>query len=656
MRCIWLLCLSVSLCAQTVNISSFGAGTVSLAGQWRFQPGDDPQWANPNFDDSGWKLVQVPLSLSKQGYPNFSGFGWYRIKLHSNPEHEPIDLSMAITGVAWAGEFFAGGVRIGRFGKLPPDARLYLDRPMFFDIPKDCWRKSQDLVLAVRIWVDPKLARMNKSGFLRDDPNDLSAPRIGLPPVIRDLVDARKRTMELKRLPPELTKCAELILAVYLIGLFFTETKRREYLILGLNFAGDVLGNLVYWVGESSFLLTIHILLSLWFVMPPLLFTSGIYGDWALFGCRVGRLLRWSLAVFLLHNVVLYSAFYLGFWKIPSFGALSGVFAPAFCCILIIFLLRRAWATSGELRWLALSFIPFLTALLVTNVTARIPGFSQYRDPLYLFGDTTMLCAVIAFGFLLMRRSGHARAEQDRLHAEMETARQVQQLMLPAQSVIIPNLQVHTAYLPAQEVGGDFFQISQIGDDSLLMIIGDVSGKGLKAALSMSLLVGLWQDVIDAPEQSPRDVLLRLNKHLLRRIHGEFVTCLCIRLDADGSLLIANAGHLAPYIDGQELPVASGLPLGITSEVEYNETRHVLGMKETLVLVTDGVVEARDKSGNFFGFERLRASLSQRMETDAIARRAQQFGQEDDITVISVSRQAMAVEPAVQLQSAALAV
>src|SRR3954449_790113 len=124
-------------------------------------------------------------------------------------------------------------------------------------------------------------------------------------------------------------------------------------------------------------------------------------------------------------------------------------------------------------------------------------------------------------------------------------------------------------------------------------------------------------------------------------MQGQFVTCLCLRLSTDGSLVIANAGHLAPYINGQELAITNGLPLGITAEIEYSETRHVLAADNTLVLVTDGVVEARDPKRNLFGFERLQQVLSERLGADALARRAQQFGQEDDITVISIVRQAV---------------
>ena len=125
---------------------------------------------------------------------------------------------------------------------------------------------------------------------------------------------------------------------------------------------------------------------------------------------------------------------------------------------------------------------------------------------------------------------------------------------------------------------------------------------------------------------------------------GGFVTCLCARLQPDGQLTIANAGHLAPYLNGAELAISNGLPLGITEESEYEESRHLLSPTDTLVLISDGVVEARDKRRSLYGFERLQQALAEHPGAEAIARRAQQFGQEDDITVIAISPRAATTE------------
>ncbi|MDE3188339.1 MAG: serine/threonine-protein phosphatase, partial [Acidobacteriota bacterium] len=122
------------------------------------------------------------------------------------------------------------------------------------------------------------------------------------------------------------------------------------------------------------------------------------------------------------------------------------------------------------------------------------------------------------------------------------------------------------------------------------------------------------------------------------RSRGGFTTCLVLRADPDGKLTLANAGHIAPYLAGMELALENGLPLGLSAGAAYVESALQLPPGQQLTLVTDGVVEARDRSGALFGFERT-ARLSTQ-PADAIAQAAQAFGQDDDITVLSVARTA----------------
>ena len=109
-------------------------------------------------------------------------------------------------------------------------------------------------------------------------------------------------------------------------------------------------------------------------------------------------------------------------------------------------------------------------------------------------------------------------------------------------------------------------------------------------------------------------------------------------LHADGTLLLANAGHLSPYLDGREIETPVGLPLGLTFDLSYSETALTLASKQHLTLLTDGVVEARNAAGELFGFERT-AAISTR-SAEAITRAAQAFGQDDDITVLTVTHKA----------------
>jgi serine phosphatase RsbU (regulator of sigma subunit) len=175
----------------------------------------------------------------------------------------------------------------------------------------------------------------------------------------------------------------------------------------------------------------------------------------------------------------------------------------------------------------------------------------------------------------------------------------------------------------------------QTGRVSALIVIGDVSGKGMPAAMTVSLLVGTVRTLAHYT-QSPAAILSAMNQRMLGRSQGGFTTCLVLRVDSNGTLTVANAGHIAPYLAGKELPLENGLPLGLAAESTYPESTFHLAPAAQLTLLTDGVVEARDKDGALFGFERT-ADISQD-SAEKVAQAAQAFGQDDDITVLTLTR------------------
>jgi serine phosphatase RsbU (regulator of sigma subunit) len=156
----------------------------------------------------------------------------------------------------------------------------------------------------------------------------------------------------------------------------------------------------------------------------------------------------------------------------------------------------------------------------------------------------------------------------------------------------------------------------------------------MPAAMTVSLLVGTFRTLAHYT-QSPGEILHAMNQRMLARSQGGFTTCLVLRIDADGTLTAANAGHIPPYQNGKELAIDSGLPLGLSPESIYGETGCRLDHGARLTLLTDGVVEARNQAGELFGFERA-ATLSPEPAQE-IAQAAQAFGQEDDITVLTLS-------------------
>jgi serine phosphatase RsbU (regulator of sigma subunit) len=115
-------------------------------------------------------------------------------------------------------------------------------------------------------------------------------------------------------------------------------------------------------------------------------------------------------------------------------------------------------------------------------------------------------------------------------------------------------------------------------------------------------------------------------------------TCLALRISSDGGVMLANAGHVAPYLNGEELPMEGALPLGMIEGAEPSVMRFALKQGDRLVLMSDGIAEATDANGKLFGFERVHALLRKSPSATEVANAAQAFGQEDDISVISVTR------------------
>jgi len=260
--------------------------------------------------------------------------------------------------------------------------------------------------------------------------------------------------------------------------------------------------------------------------------------------------------------------------------------------------------------------------------------FTQVQPRLLEVRGIAVITVIVALVVLAFREQQRASRERAELAGEMQAARAVQQVIIPEAIPSVPGFNLEGVYKPAGEVGGDFFQIVATPSGSVLVVIGDVSGKGMPSAMTVALLVGTFRTLAHFTE-SPRQILAAMNARMTGRSQGGFTTCLALRADADGSITAANAGHLAPYIDGKEVAMESGLPLGLDPHAAYPETQFDLPLGAQLTLLSDGVLEARNVRGELFGFERA-AALSVK-SAESIAQAAQNFGQEDDITVLTLT-------------------
>jgi serine phosphatase RsbU (regulator of sigma subunit) len=247
--------------------------------------------------------------------------------------------------------------------------------------------------------------------------------------------------------------------------------------------------------------------------------------------------------------------------------------------------------------------------------------------------DFTGLLVIVMIIFV---RFLHIQRDQERASSELAAARSVQELMIPHEKLETPGYDVESVYNPANEVGGDFFHVQPETDGGLLVVVGDVAGKGLKAAMNVSMLMGALRGT---PEKSPAKILESLNRVLVGS--DSLTTCQALRFGPNGELVMANAGHLPPYLNSQEVALPGSLPLGAIAEVNYEEVRLYLHPGDRLLLLSDGVVEARQPSGELFGFDRVHNLSNQ--TAFYIADAAREFGQEDDITVLTVKRLAAAM-------------
>jgi serine phosphatase RsbU (regulator of sigma subunit) len=196
-------------------------------------------------------------------------------------------------------------------------------------------------------------------------------------------------------------------------------------------------------------------------------------------------------------------------------------------------------------------------------------------------------------------------------------------------------------------VGGDFFQILPIpGVDvahpergqAAFIVLGDVSGKGLKAAMTVSMIVGTLRTSARHCA-GPGELLGEVNRSMIGRSDG-FATCIALKVEASGRVTVANAGHPNLYCGGKEIETESNLPLGLVAKITYPEISLELRHDQICTLVTDGVVESTSaKTRELFGFGRTEAMSTQ--PAAEIARTARQFGegapQADDITVLSIA-------------------
>jgi sigma-B regulation protein RsbU (phosphoserine phosphatase) len=621
MPCIWrgvaLFCFT-ALCAgaQTIINAESGPWTAALDGAWRWHAGEDMRWASVAFNDAGWSPLRVPGPLP----PNRRY--WVRVHFQIGPTSDP---GLLLGPIAWAYDVYWDGERIGSFGDLSR-LRWFVPRWQTYHLPPNLAMPGSHVV-AIRIaQIGPGIGLPTRQTQLYAGDN-----RVGDLAALYEAASAQMRGDFQPWLLNLLIDFGFLLAGFYFLLLAPSVSKGAAFRWFGIVLLGRAIVVMcqfylnygLFWAGVwVSCLGTIEFSYAFFRRPVPL----------------AVRCVAWLLAALVTPVPFPYSAIT---------ARLAVLLIPAIITIAVAAAEFRKHTLDAGLT-LVLFAVFGATALynvvaveiqvthgIVAPIAINIAGFWVWS------WDAMYLVWVPAMAMQIHKTNLRFRDERERLRGEMEAARQAQELLLPSQSIQVPGFEIDASYHPATEVGGDFFQLFPAVNDSLLVVVGDVSGKGMKAALLVSLIAGALRN---RKSDEPSYVLTELNAVLLGSSEGGFTTCCCALFAAEGAVTIANAGHLAPYRNGEEIPISPALPLGIDADAHWVGTHIELEPCDRLLWVSDGVVEARNGKRDLLGFGRAQ-ELATRSAAE-IAQAAQQFGQEDDITVVSITRQPVPVHVA----------
>jgi hypothetical protein len=641
--------------AVAISSVKLGDSAAELGGLWKFHVGDDPSWARPDFNDSTWGTMDLTppagsadASLgtsgyipgwTANGYADHSGYAWYRLRVNVEGANRALALKMPDSADD-AYQVYINGILVGEFGKFGEHhVTAFSTQPREFHLPKGV--RNGPLTIAIRMWMD------SATPFNSPDAGGMHGPPVlGYATVI-----ATQTRLDWDEIDHEVgSGFLEMLILVMAFlmaaALFWLDREEKSYLWLAAVCTVTLIGNTVIllvnyttWVGQTSGL-----------ILTDVISTPLRIGMWVLFWGywfhlrRLGKLHKyvWPLVALLgLGNAML---------RPPLYGKVIPVHAASFLLptLLVIklglgvllfivayygFKRQRAegWMAACAMLLAAIANYQHELRLVHVKTTTFVFGF------MISLGTVSTILSLLIITVMLLRRFVHSQRLKEQWKLEIQQARQIQQLLIPTTLPQIKGFNIESEYRPAREVGGDFFQILP-GDvaGTALIVVGDVTGKGLQAGMLVALIVG---SIRSASQHSsdPAQILSLMNEELCDREHAS-ATCMILQVGLEGDIRLACAGQIPPYLNGVEIEIEGALPLGTICGMDYPIVSFRLLDGDSLILMSDGIVEAQDSQGRLFGFERVTEMLKQSFTAAEIAKAAQNFGQEDDMLVLRFQR------------------
>lgn len=622
--------LLVAICASWAQAAGAQSALSIAPDHCVFRAGDDVRWAAPGLDETGWKPASQWTTDS-----TLDAKFWLRCRVDPKQLAAAVKPVLQITADA-SYDVFVDGKLLASSGSVSTGEHTagvvnQYDSPLFV--------RRQPFALAVRLTYSPTLYGLRPLPWIL----------VGDGELIHDKYSAAVLQGLRSRWVVWTCNAIMAVAGLFFLILYLFDRSQRVLLWASLTWLGLALIRF----DEFLVIASVHLPSRIEYLLYALGNAEEVFYIaffFALVGRRIHLLFRALMVINLLTSGALIVAALLplhlsnvvSFWVDVS--PQSSSFLLPLDTLIAFAPLAAFWPINKLTRsQLALySVCSFWMGMDVLYLGAQIPWL-HFGTYFFLSFQSVRSIAiagvVVAMTLLLIQRIRETNRERAALATEMRAAREIQRVLVPRRIEVAEGLRADAVFLPAEDVGGDFYRCRALEDGSQWLLLGDVSGKGTAAGMTGAMLLGACEG---HETQTPAEVLEHLNRALCGSGVGGMATCLCARIGPDGMLTLANAGHLPPYRNGEEVEVESGLPLGIAPDTAYDETCVQLDPADSLAFLSDGVVEARNSSGELFGFERTR-ELS-RHTAQQIAEAAQQFGQQDDITVLSV-----ALEPAVAL-------
>lgn len=632
------LWLSAGSCLRAQNFDATHIQQpVELNVTWLVHGGDDPSFASPQLNDSQW-LRFDPMTAVDRVLKSRPEVIWYRLHVKVDPAQR--GLALDEMNISRAFEIYVNGERLLANGRVSPFSPYSFAARERKRIPE--WGlASGNLVIAIRVHISPSEWNGQGAGFYATNLEIGQASTLYIEDWMA-IIGANSMTW-LDQL---------LVIAIGLIALvlYSSQRQQKEYLWI------TAMGAMQLVECPVSLITTFHNIPVIWVQLTDMVrvVTPYVWGSFYLTFLRQRVGWGWK-TYFIIAGVMNAFSGMQEFMTVPlplqflsnlPFVILLSVIMP----IVLAVHWRRGNREAGILLIPALLFSLYIYAEIGFDTLFQIPAWRQAalrglnlidRYPAGPFAVSldhiAGILSTLSLAVIILLRSSRMSRRQARLENELAAAQQVQKLLVPEKIEGLVGFHVESIYEPAQEVGGDFFQILPARDAGLLLLVGDVAGKGLPAAMLVSVLVGAIRSVAEFTGE-PAELLEHLNEKLVGRSSGGFSTALVAHITSNGNVTIANAGHLPPYLEGKELELPGALPLGVASGVQYPTAEFLLQPGGRLTFYSDGVVEAQNSEGELFGFARAQQVSTQ--SAAAIVEAAKRFGQQDDITVVTIERAA----------------